>query len=57
MTHDPDSDCEEIWHECEACGGSGAVHYCGEDTCCCHPPELNADCDECRGEGGWHERI
>lgn len=46
--------CEQVWEECEYCGGEGYTdHDCGDDCCCCLDPELNVPCDVCHGEGGF----
>lgn len=44
-----------VGHEtCFECGGDGCSHHdCGDDSCCCHNPEKNVQCDTCEGEGRW----
>ena len=38
--------------DCDTCGGEGAYHDCGEDSCCCADPEdPNYPCSDCRGTG------
>lgn len=36
---------------CEVCGGSGFVHDCGEDCCCCDDPDDDTACEWCGGTG------
>jgi len=45
--------CVMEWEECPLCGGSGDIHDCGDDTCCCLTPCENEQCYECWGRGGF----
>lgn len=48
-----DPDVDDFDEDCGVCGGSGYVHDCGEDTCCCADPESQdmEQCPWCGGEG------
>lgn len=52
---DEDDDWPEMDDEgdCPDCAGSGEVHDCGEDTCCCADPETQdmVTCETCGGTG------
>jgi len=61
---DPSDEDEQSYYEglndflegtelCSQCEGTGYVHNCGEDTCCCaHPEETDLEtCAECDGNG------
>ncbi len=42
------------WVVCWQCFGAGGFHECGEDCCCClDKDDLNEECDECGGRGGF----
>jgi len=41
--------------ECWKCHGLGGFHDCGDDTCPCLDPSIDAVCDECHGEGYYPE--
>jgi hypothetical protein len=56
MAHEAEYDREEPddYRECcDACGGDGFYHDCGDDTCCCLNPDTDdlVNCDECGGSG------
>jgi hypothetical protein len=43
----------EYEEECEACGGEGYYHDCGDDICCCAAPHEDDifPCQDCGGSG------
>lgn len=53
MAGDDYDEPDDIGECCDACGGEGFYHDCGDDTCCCANPDEDdlLVCDECGGRG------